>query len=431
MNERDRLLSLFLEIRKINFEHDEVNDHRHIKQSELDQRIGKRLFTYTVVPKSKELERMTSDNMEYLVTGMQALGWEIDSVCINDDRCDSNLCMVHEMESIYVWAKFSLDDYPNNFQCRVDVGVADYDYNEIYKAVLKFGDPNTLFDTGPNYGVADESIWRFYGVNGSDTFCRNINETIIEWVKSIDLGESLEHAFSRGLYCPSEKLYAAAWWGNVRMLEKVLKEAVDQNREIHCGLNVKQLKTVLDMSFARQQFADVEFLAVDVDYRDNIGHVAGVSFFDRNLSWGTDTDREGENRTHTTVVEKVEGYKSGEFYKRELPCIKALLEEHNLTPDCIIVDGFVHLEGGKPGMGKYLFDALDGNIPVIGVAKNPMGTIHEKHEVIRGKSVKPLFVTSEGIGLGHAKYIVSQLDGKYRIPNNLRLADRLCREIGL
>jgi len=77
--------------------------------------------------------------------------------------------------------------------------------------------------------------------------------------------------------------------------------------------------------------------------RANIGHVAGVSFFDRNLSWGTDTDREGENRTHTTVVEKVEGYKSGEFYKRELPCIKALLEEHNLTPDCIIVDGFVKI----------------------------------------------------------------------------------------
>ena len=72
----------------------------------------------------------------------------------------------------------------------------------------------------------------------------------------------------------------------------------------------------------------------------------------------------------------------------------------------------------------------DGNTPVIGVAKNPRGTIHEKHEVFRGKSVKPLFVTSEGIGLGQAKYIVSQLDGKYRIPNNLRLADRLCREDG-
>ena len=194
-------------------------------------------------------------------------------------------------------------------------------------------------------------------------------------------------------------------------MEKVLKEAVDQNREKHCGLNVQQLKAVLDMSFARQQFSDVKFLAIDVDYRGNTGHVAGVSFFDRNLSWGEDADREGENSTHITVVEGVENYQSGEFYKRELPCIEALLEEHNLTPDCIIIDGFVHLEDGKPGLGKYLFDALDGNTPVIGVAKNPRGTIHEKHEVFRGKSVKPLFVTSEGIGLGQAKYIVSQLDG--------------------
>lgn len=54
-----------------------------------------------------------------------------------------------------------------------------------------------------------------------------------------------------------------------------------------------------------------------------------------------------------------------------------LLSKHNLKPDCIIVDGFVHLEDDKPGLGKHLYDALNGKVRVIGVAKNPRGKMSE------------------------------------------------------
>ena len=161
----------------------------------------------------------------------------------------------------------------------------------------------------------------------------------------------------------------------------------------------------------------MNFLAIDVHYKKNTGFAAALAFSDLNDS----------SSVYKSTIETVEDYVSGEFYKRERPCIQAVLDEHNLSPDCIIVDGYVHLEQGKPGLGKYLYDSLNGNAAVIGVAKNPRG-LEKKYEVFRGTSSRPLFVTSEGIDLEQAKNIVQHLQGVNRIPDHLKRVDSLCRE---
>lgn len=173
------------------------------------------------------------------------------------------------------------------------------------------------------------------------------------------------------------------------------------------------------MSITHQRFTGMKFLAIDVHYRGNEGYVAGMTFSDHH--------DDQQLKTYKCVVNGIENYVSGEFYRRELPCILALLNEHNLSPECIIIDGFVHLEQGKPGLGKYLFDALNGKTSVIGVAKNPRGAIDKIHEVYRGISTKPLFVTAEGIELELAKNIVKYLKGASRIPDYLQRVDSLSR----
>ena len=129
------------------------------------------------------------------------------------------------------------------------------------------------------------------------------------------------------------------------------------------------------------------------------------------------------------MVNDVADYVSGEFYKRELPCIQALINEHRLTPDCIVIDGFVHIDGGKPGLGKHLFDSLQGKVPVIGIAKNPRGVVDSNYEVFRGRSVKPLFVTCEGMELDLAKNIVKHMKGGFRMPDYIRHVDALSRKL--
>jgi len=161
-------------------------------------------------------------------------------------------------------------------------------------------------------------------------------------------------------------------------------------------------------------------LAIDVDYSDNTALVAGVLF----KSWD---DIEPYN-TYTSIINEVNEYHPGSFYKRELPCILELLEEHNLKPDIIVVDGYVYLDGVSiPGLGKYLYDALDEKTIVIGVAKGPFKDIGSEYALYRGDSKKALYVTSVGISLQCAIKRISSMNGKYRIPDLLKKVDQVCR----
>ncbi len=162
-------------------------------------------------------------------------------------------------------------------------------------------------------------------------------------------------------------------------------------------------------------------LAVDVDYRDNYASIGGVTF----AHW---EDNE-EIDSFQSVLYDIEQYTPGKFYRRELPCILKLIEEHQLKPNFIIIDGFVYLDGvSEPGLGKHLYDALNGNVPIIGVAKKQFKKISSNFSIYRGSSQNPLYVTSVGIGFEVAKELIISMHGKYRIPTLLKKADQVCRK---
>jgi deoxyribonuclease V len=161
-------------------------------------------------------------------------------------------------------------------------------------------------------------------------------------------------------------------------------------------------------------------LAVDVSYTENLAAVAGVVF----RNWA---DHHAESEI-ISFVEVPAEYEPGQFYKRELPCILKLLRDHDLKPDCVIVDGFVYLDGKSlPGLGKHLFDALGGKVPVIGVAKKHYRGIGAEYEIYRGTSEKPLYITAAGMELEEAQAYISNMHGKHRIPALLKRADQLAR----
>ena len=161
-------------------------------------------------------------------------------------------------------------------------------------------------------------------------------------------------------------------------------------------------------------------LAVDVQYSGNIAFIAGITF----EKWSS---KFPENE-FVSILNNIEDYEPGSFYKRELPCILELIEEHHLEQETIVVDGYVFLDGEKkPGLGKYLFDKLNGHTEVIGVAKRSFSGIGKQYEIYRGDSIKPLFITTSG-QLDKAKKNITSMYGVNRIPVLLKRADQLCRE---
>jgi len=160
-------------------------------------------------------------------------------------------------------------------------------------------------------------------------------------------------------------------------------------------------------------------LATDVHYTQSTAMAAGVLF----KHWNAlEPERE-----YTCGIQNIEPYEPGSFYKRELPCILTLIKKHNLSVNCIVVDGYVYLDDDlRAGLGKYLYDALDGVVSVIGVAKTPFEGINDKHKILRGDSKTPLYITSTG-DLAEAKSSIVSMHGDFRIPTLLKRADTLCR----
>ncbi len=165
-------------------------------------------------------------------------------------------------------------------------------------------------------------------------------------------------------------------------------------------------------------------LAFDTYYYDDKARTVCVSFKD----WGEENDI----RVYTETVSGIAAYVSGEFYKRELPCIISLLSKIELKSiDLIIVDGFVYLDdANKFGLGAYLYEALNEEIPIVGVAKRDFATIcKNRKEAYRGKSNNPLFITSVGIDLDIATQKIQEMAGDYRMPTLLKEVDRLTRAV--
>jgi deoxyribonuclease V len=122
--------------------------------------------------------------------------------------------------------------------------------------------------------------------------------------------------------------------------------------------------------------AEAAFLAVDVHYLDDgRARAAVVAAWDERfaaISW-----------THTAVVSVSAPYKPGEFYRRELPPLRAVLPSSG-RPAVIVIDGYVDLDAvGRPGLGAHVH--AEFGVPIVGMA------------------------------------------GRFRVPDALKLADRLAR----
>src|ERR1700722_7853587 len=127
----------------------------------------------------------------------------------------------------------------------------------------------------------------------------------------------------------------------------------------------------------------------------------------------------------TAVVPRVAPYRPGEFYLRELPPLRAVLEDLSEL-GLLVVDGYADLDpGGRPGLGAHAHTEF--GIPVIGVAKSRFRTATHAVPVIRGSSARSLFVTAAGMPTADAADLVRRMAGRYRLPDALRRADTLAR----
>lgn len=228
--------------------------------------------------------------------------------------------------------------------------------------------------------------------------------------------------FERGIrYCFPEKFLNSESTPNLSTLEinglvcQGETQRLTESR-IWCGLKSKF-----------NYLTEACFLAVDVHYFNDRAYVCGVSF--------SQPKQEQPDEVFYSELDVPGEYVSGEFYKRELPCILKLLEEHCLNPRVIIIDGFVYLDDtNRWGLGAHLSYACSQDcqdVDVIGVAKNARKEMPKEWEVIRGSSSKPLYVAASGLDNGFARDLIATMAGEYRMPTLLKMADSLCRERAL
>jgi deoxyribonuclease V len=163
-------------------------------------------------------------------------------------------------------------------------------------------------------------------------------------------------------------------------------------------------------------------LALDVYYAPTWARAACVGFASP-----------ADSAASFTFVEQLAGsardYEPGMFKTRELPYLERLVAASRArTPSLatILIDAYVTLDEGRPGLGAHLFAALDATIPIIGIAKTRYRSA-PAIELLRGTSHSPLFITSAGIAPDDAAAFVRSMHGDFRIPTMLRLADRASR----
>jgi deoxyribonuclease V len=159
--------------------------------------------------------------------------------------------------------------------------------------------------------------------------------------------------------------------------------------------------------------------AVDVQYND-LGGAKAALVVCRELTFST------VESEYVADISRTAPYEPGALFKRELPCIRAVLD---LGPrlELLIIDGYATLDPeGRPGLGAHAADVI--GVPVIGVAKTPFRTATHAAEVIRSAATRPLYVTAAGgLEIAEAARIVRAMAGPNRIPDVLARTDRLAR----
>ncbi|WP_128330942.1 endonuclease V [Apibacter sp. HY039] len=163
-------------------------------------------------------------------------------------------------------------------------------------------------------------------------------------------------------------------------------------------------------------------LAIDVYYyEDATAKSVGVLF-----NW----EDEHPRKIIIENVKDVEEYIPGQFYKRELPCILAILNKVDTKQlEAIIVDGHIYVDNNKEyGLGGYLWKHLNGEIPVIGVAKKDFFANKETtFALVRGESKNPLYISSVGMEREKAIELIKNMKGKFRNPTILKELDQITK----
>ena len=164
------------------------------------------------------------------------------------------------------------------------------------------------------------------------------------------------------------------------------------------------------------------YAAVDVYYRNESATTALVEFSDYSSCT--------TSRTLIQESETVAPYIPGKFYLRELPCILKILEKAERLYQMIFIDGFVFLR--KPtcyGLGGYLARALGYKAIIIGVAKNYFSMADRFVEIKRGRSSRPLYISSFNMKPETAGSLIKEMYGNNRIPYILKLTDLLSKKM--
>ena len=183
----------------------------------------------------------------------------------------------------------------------------------------------------------------------------------------------------------------------------------------------------------------MSLVCVDVDYRTSRVVTAVLAF----ESWESEAaSSEVVSCSDAAPAE----YVPGSFYERELPYVLAGLaglgrvaglaglgEPADAQPGAararaVIIDGYVWLGAGRPGLGAHLHQALGQRTPVIGVAKRRFHGASDAVAILRGTSQVPLFVTAVGIDVAEVAAGVQRMHGAHRIPTLLKRVDRLSRD---
>lgn len=161
------------------------------------------------------------------------------------------------------------------------------------------------------------------------------------------------------------------------------------------------------------------FAAADVQYLSDGGaRAALVIAVDRAFS--------SHSAERTALVPEVAPYQPGEFFRRELPPLRAVLTGVEEGIEMLIIDGYVDLDPeGRRGLGAYAHEAF--GMPVVGVAKTRFATATHAVPVLRGDSKRPLFVTAAGVPVADAADMVGSMAGRFRLPDALRRVDALAR----
>ncbi len=160
---------------------------------------------------------------------------------------------------------------------------------------------------------------------------------------------------------------------------------------------------------------------LDVYYSGDTANAAAIVFSD----WQSDSPVS----KYTALVRGIAEYEAGRFYLRELEPLRAVISKIAEPIHTYLIDAYCHLsDDHAPGLGSYLFESLDQKATIVGVAKNRYRDSKHAVELLRGRSIRPLFVTSIGIPYDTAARHVASMIGQDRIPVLIRAADRLSRE---